>query len=541
MPLQVCRSVQKKHKNTQYDAEEANKPTPLLFVNKGQHNLGSDQSIEEQIAIKLHLSQRQRKRNYHKPIRFHTSTQKILKQDDGSKGIGAVLTESRLVAQLAQAQKYENRKAAEITTDEASQLSQSIGTTLLDLFVADSGRHQDSARLTFLYLQHIRPLAATVSPEWDWIGNVAEIKASEMLTDAISAYTAAFFDGIKGGAQGIVLPPFPRKEQGKHSLWELPSWFRYYNQCLTTLNQVLLDPRQGSRSDVYHTILFLLRLTILFGDGPSANMHFKALRQVARLQGKSLTSLTHEASVTQVNFVTLFLYKAAMIKTAKSQLTSDCPAYTIEPDRSQWTDQREWTKFAGMLYGRSLTWNANALNALPTHEAQQIVQRLEPSSRQLPPNVLCAVTRHYQLSLFLWSYLAGINYDPSLPKIKLHTSELEEYLRSANTSLLERFVPRILFFLCFCGVYGSRGQPVRPWFIQRLSSTTIQVDTMRDLWAEFENFTDPAHSMPVLLEEILHEMGKKDIYSGGCYRRWYGLSPIDHDPDLQAPLRIAQY
>lgn len=534
------RSVQKKHPKRSPKWEGTNpgtnsvSPAPLLFVNKGQHNLRAERSIEEQTAIKIHLSQRQSQRNHQKPISFHASTQRILNQNE-EKGIDEI--NIQLANRLTQSPRStHNQRSLATIANQFPVLCQPLGTTVLDPFVPETVVDRDVIKLLILYLRHIRPLAATVSLQWDWIENASEIQTSEMLSNAIAAYTSAFFSGMKGGSQSVVLPPVP--EKGRQPLWEIPQWFRYYTKCLSLLSEGLTD--QVSSGEVFHTILFLLRLTVLFGDGPAANMHFKALRQVALVQGRSLTMLGHEASVTQVNFITLFLYKAAMVKTATNRITEEHPDYVIEPDKTQWTSEREWTKFAGMLYGRSLTWHAKAVDVVSARETQQIVLRLDPGTRQLPTDTFENLARHYRIGLFLWSYLVGINYDPSLPKIKLHVSQLEEFLKSRNTVLLESVAPKIVFFLYFCGTYGSRGQPCRDWFIHRLLSTKIQVRTMRDLWAELENFADPAHCMPILLEEILHEMGRSDIYSGGRYCKWYGPNPMVYEPDLQTPIRELQ-
>ncbi|KAK5317664.1 hypothetical protein LTR70_005770, partial [Exophiala xenobiotica] len=358
-------------------------------------------------------------------------------------------------------------------------------------------------------------------------------------------YASAFFTGLKSGSRGIALPPTPGK--GRQSLWAMPNWFQLQTQALASLNIALNDKEQTANPQIFHTIVFLFRLAVLFGDGMTANMHYKALRRVSQLQGPQAEDISRELAVTKVNFITVFLYKGVLIKKKRRVTTHEHPPYTIEPDQNWWIDKTEWNKFQGMLFCRSLTWNARSPGSLPQTDARRNILRLDPNAARLSETVFFDMVRMYQTALYLWTYLTSIAFESSSPMIRLHSNELEQYLRQPEIERTEVNAPRVIFLLFFVGALSSRGFAVRKWFIDKLAESRLQIWYMSDIYAELDGHCDPTHCVPVLLEEVLMEIrrartatmpiSKRDLYQGTFYHPARGPTPMSYSPDLETPIR----
>ncbi|KAK5954201.1 hypothetical protein OHC33_004774 [Knufia fluminis] len=558
MPDQPLKIVQHKHSAKQsqtLDAPEKSAPStqyrPLLFVHRDQENLQGVRNAEELERIKQHLARRHRKKHRgHRKLEIHPSINRILHQalpddkDDqhANEDATSLVHTSDGITGTSQSVNVPYTESLIRSALNANVISD--GT--LDPFTPLQESSSEVRRLLFLYCRHLRPLARAVSSEWDWAENLGEIQSSQMLTLAIAAYASAFFTGLKSGARGIALPPVP--ERGRQLLWPMPTWFRFQTQALGLLNIALLDREKTAATQVFHTIVFLFRLAVLFGDGLTANMHFKALRRVAQLHGRDVEDISRELAVTKINFITVFLYKAALIKRKQRAITEEHPDYVIEPDRDRWTDEKEWNKFQSMLFGRSLTWNARSPGSTLQTEARLNILRLDTDAAQLPEAEFFRMVQMYQVALYLWSHLTNIAFDPSSPKIRYHTEELEQYLQQPDIEHVEDNAPKVVFFLFFVGAFSSRGLAAWKWFIRQLARSRIQVWYMRDVYAELDGHCDPSHCMPVLLEEILTEIRqvkqgnvtikKSDLYQGGCYRNPdRGPTPMSYSPDLDIPIR----
>ncbi|KAJ9659322.1 hypothetical protein H2198_003198 [Neophaeococcomyces mojaviensis] len=508
---------------------------------KDNPNTKRARSTQEHEQIKQHLAQRhQKKRKVQKKLDLHPSINRILNQSSTDDDEGETSEESVMPG---------DSETVTTITGPASLNMNTIGTGALDPFTPIIAPTYTSTaetmRLLFLYCKHLRPLARNVHSNWDWIDNLAEIQASPLLSCAVTAYASAFFTGMKYGSRGVALPPNP--ERGRSLLWPIPAWFRLQTQALSLLNEALLDKSRALENDVFHTVVFLFRLAVLFGDGLTANMHYKALRQVAHVQCRDLAEIRRELAVTRVNFITVYLYKAALVMVPQEAPSEDHPDCLIEPDRSFWVDDNEWNKFSGMLFGRYLTWHARSPGGAPQEEASLNILRLDPTSARLSNDLFVPLVKTYQVALYLWSYLSNIAYDTTLPKIQLHVAELEQYLEQTDLVKLELQAPKVVFILFFVGAFASRGSSARKWFIEKLANAHIRVRYMRDVHAELAGFCDPIHVMPVLLEEILIEItqvregkktvSKRDLYQGEFFWPSHGPSPMSKTPDLETPIR----
>lgn len=539
--------------STQVGPAPTTRSGPLLFVHRDQDNVRAARTTKELEQIKRHLAQRhQKKGKGQRKLDVHPSVDRILREplnhgvdhDNYSahgEAVSLTQTGDRHALLAAQGSFVSFTESSIRSALNANIISDGI----LDPFTPFQESTSEIRRLLFLYCRHLRPLAGTVDSEWNWIESVGKIQSSPMLTYAVAAYASAFFTGLKSGSRGIALPPVP--EKGRQSLWDMPTWFRFQTQALASLNIALLDREQLARSQVYHTIVFLFRLAVLFGDGMTANMHYKALRQVAQLQGPEAEDISRELAVTKVNFITVFLYKGVLIKKKRRAITQEQPRYTIEPDQDWWTDETEWNKFQGMLFCRSLTWNARSPGSLPQTDARRNILRLDPIAARLSDTVFSDMVRMYQTALYLWTYLTSIAFESSSPKIRLHFKELEQYLRQPEIERTEVNAPRVVFLLFFVGALSSRGFAVRKWFIDKLAESRIQIWYMSDIYAELDGHCDPMHCVPVLLEEVLMEIrqareanvpiSKRDLYQGTSYHPARGPTPMSYSPDLETPIR----
>ena len=558
MPPKSLKIVQHKHSakscvtpTTQGECAPTTRSGPLLFVHRDQENVQGVRSARELEQIKQHLAQRhQKRRKVQQKLEIHPSINRILRQpttdDDGDQTVHEDAMSLAPTSDRSTLEASQGPFGSSIESSSRDALSANmISDGALDPFTPLQEPSLEVRRLLFLYCKQLRPLARTVSSEWDWIGNLGEIQSSPMLTYAIASYASAFSTGMRSGARGVALPPMP--ERGRPALWPMPIWFRFQTQALSLLNTALLDKQNGATMEIFHTIVFLFRLAVLLGDGLTANMHFKALRQVAKMQGRDAEDLSRELVVTRINFITLYLYKAALVKKRQRVITQEYPDYVIEPDREKWTDENEWNKFQGMLLCRSLTWNARSPGSLPQTEARRNILRLDPTSARLSDDILHDVVRMYQVALYLWGYLTSIAFDTSFPKIRFHANELEQYLRQSDIERIEINAPKVVFILFFVGAFSSRGDPIRKWFISKLATTRIQVRYMRDVHAELDGHCDPMHCAPILLEEMLLEIrkakegtkliSKTDLYQGTFYEAKHGQTPMSKSPDLETPIR----
>lgn len=559
MPKKGLKFVQHKHYDQPIASSGSNaklveQRKPLLFVHRDSNTVHVKPSATESEKIRRHLAQRYgKKRTLQKHVEIHPSVNRILRRPSRE--------DDQIVETKAEGGRSEDEVSTSswISTQTSAFLSPSRSLTkavltnslddgILDPFTQLQETSADTRRLLFFYFKHLRPLARTVSPDWDWVDNVAEIQTSSMLIHAISAYSSAFLLGIKQGARELALPPMP--EKNKAPLWMIPCWFRLQAKALSLLNQALLAPATSMKNETYHTITFLFRLAVLFGDGVAAKMHFNALQRITQFQGRQAETLSHEFVVTKINFITLYLYKESMVKKMSQRLTEEHPGYAIEPDRPRWTDENEWNKFQAMLFGRHMTWLSGAPSAVVREEARLAILRLDSKSMQFTEDVFSGLVKHYQIATYLWTYLTNIVFDPTLPKIRLHVEELVRYIRQQEFLHLEQTTPKVVFILLFAGAYASRGCLRRPWFIERLTQTHVQVKYMHDIHNELDGFCDPIHCMPVVLEEILIEIrkirdgdmvvNKRELYQNGFELPRRGSNPLSHSPDLKTPIRVFQ-
>lgn len=536
------------------DVNAVKQGKPLLFVHRDSDTVHVKSSAKESEKIRRHLAQRyEKKRTLQKHVEIHPSINRILRQPSGEDDhVHEPKTDARPSnREFATSNWIATRNSASLSPTQSiknAELKNLLGDGIFDPFTPLQETSADTRRLLYFYFKHLRPLAQTVSPEWDWIDNAAKIQSSSMLIHAISAFSSAFLLGVRQGARELALPPMP--EKNKVPLWTIPLWFRSQAKALVLLNQALLKPTQLMQSEIYHTIIFMFRLAVLFGDGIAAKMHFDALRQIAQLQGRKVIELGHEFAVTKINFITLYLYKESLIKRTSPKLTEEQPGYTIEPERPKWTDEYEWNKFEAMLFGRVMTWHSSPPNAFVREEARQAVLRRDSTSIRLSEEAFVSLVKHYQVATYLWTYLTNIVFDPTLPKVRLHVEELVRYIKQDGFLHAKQNAPRVLFILLFVGAFASRGCLHRQWFIEKLARTQVQVRYMRDIYDELDGFCDPFHCMPIFLEELLIEIrkakdskitvNKHELYQSGFELPRRGLSPLSHSPDLETPLRVSE-
>ena len=562
MPPTVLKIVQHKHsvKRSQANSErpqvDATQPrerkSSLLFVHRDLHNAQTKFNATESGLIKRHLAQRhERKRKGQTRLELHPLTGRILSRF-GDEELADRKDENDAKQQTGDAVPADpSTSGKRIRIDSVQETTLSIhdlGRGSLDPFTASCDHSPGLARLLYLYGQNLLPLARTVSSEWDWADRLPVIQSSPMLSFAIGAYVSAFFTGMRQGSRGVVLPP--PVERGRPLLWPMPTWFQYYCRAIEMLNQALSNQNDADKHAIFHTITFLLRLSILFGDGITGRVHIKAFEHVARLQGRDTRAVSRDLAVTKINLITLFLYKEVLFKTVKGYSDSGESDYTIKPDVSKWTDDHEWHKFQGMLFCRSLTWNAQAPGAIVHEHARANILRLDPGSDQRLGNSFAAFVKHYQVALYLWHYLVGIALDTSLPKIRYHLDEIKQYLRRVDLRAMESDAPRTVFMILFIGAFASRGQVERRWFIEKLATARVQLRIMRDIHYQLSGFCDPIHCQPILLEEILieikqvrdgvHTVRKRDLYQGEVYLPSFGPTPMSKSPNLKTPLRVLE-
>lgn len=529
---------------------------PLLFVHRDSVTIQVKPSVSESGKIRQHLAQRYEKRRLsQRRITIHPSVARIVdeipqeeEEDDMQESKADVIDLHEASVPPKRRRKRNTLALVAGRSNQHSLIPNKVNHGILDPFAPSLDLSPDQKHLLFVYCKHLRPLARAVSEDWDWTDSLSEIQSSPMLTCAISAYASAFWTGLKQGARELALPPEPEKNR-KH-LWPMPLWFRFQTQSLTLLSQALMNRRRGDDHEIYHTILFLFRIAILMGDGITGRMHFRALQHLSNLQQQQMSNLSYDLAVTKINIVTLYLYKDSMVKTKPNNNEGDHFQYTIEPERQKWTDEHEYNKFQAMLFGRFMTWSCHNPSAVVYEEACTAVLKANPEVKKFPGHMFTSLVKHYQIALYLWSYLTNIAYDPSLSKVRLHVEELVQYLRHEHFQRLEQAAPKVIFILLFVGAYASRGYVHRQWFAERLARAQLQVSYMQDVYDALDGFCDPWHCVPVVLEEILIDVrkardckalvSKRDLYRSQSDSPRRGSVPWLSSPDLGTPVRNSQ-
>lgn len=537
--------VQRKHetKATVKFEDNESKHNPFLFVHLDSDKPPKAPSKNDAEKIKRHLARRRgdSKGRSYKHLDIHPSISRIVSRP-------AAEGKHRWRPARPPAVKASEEKKAEaivqyedVQTQTSSALTTTTGTTSLDPFTSLDTTSLEVQPLLLLYCQILRPLAATISTKWEWADNLSQIQASPMLQNAVIAYASAFSTGMRSGARGVVLPP----AGDRNPLWQTPAWFQYQARAVQLLNESLTDRDRITDSDVYLTILFLLRLSILFGDGATGRMHLKALQHVAKAQGKDHGNFTDELAVSNFNIISTYLYKSALVR-QKVHVDSNTSSFVIAPDRNQWTDDHEWQKLESMLLCRGLMWQGRSAGPDMQMETQRNLLLLEPTAANLDTETFEQLAKHYQTALYLFSYLSHVSFDTTSAHIRVYTEELESYLKSRTFARLEIIMPKVGFVLLFICAFANRGHIARKWCIDRLAASSVQPSYMGELHALLEEFFEPGHCMPMLLEEVLKEIlekrtGRSDItkvelYRGKAHLPRYGRVPLSWSPDLSTPI-----
>lgn len=223
----------------------------------------------------------------------------------------------------------------------------------------------------------------------------------------------------------------------------------------------------------------------------------------------------------------------------------------VEIDRKLWISDREWYNHRASLNARMLAWRVEEPAEKLQSETAAALLRMDPTSKLLTDSENTEMQRCYQIAIYFVTYLHGINFNTSAPRVRSSLATLRGKLSQMNLYFISTVCKCTLFNILLAGAMASRGHWERGWFIKHIATQYPRVCYMDDVYAMLVEFIDPFGVVFSVLEEIWEDVlkfrsamsmqaGHMDLYRGSIVRPVEQNRPITYSPDLSKPTDIVE-